>query len=250
MDRLTNWIEIPVIDMARARTFYEALLGAELAELPFGSLTYAMFPASDPHNAGALVQGEGYVPSREGALVYLDATGRLDAMLARAQAAGAAVLMPRTLLSEEAGEAAILLDTEGNRIGLQSPVEQATDRAPTEAPSGPVADATMQAMLGATAPQVAFVLRRGPAYDDPATAPSRWEHARNMFTLMRDGRVAQVSALMDGTDVLGFGLVAAGSREEAAATLREDPGVRSGRLVAEILTAMSFDTERSRARPG
>ncbi len=243
MDRLSNWIEIPVTDMARARAFYEALLGAELVEFPFGPLTYAMFPASDPHNAGALVQGEGYVPSRDGALVYLDATGRLDAMLARAQAAGAAVLMPRTLLSEEAGEAAILLDTEGNRIGLQSPAE----RAAAEVPAGPVADATMQAMLGATAPRVAFVLRRGPAYDDPATAPAQWEHARNMFTLMRDGRVAQVSALVDGTDVLGFGLMAAGTAEEAAATLREDPGVRSGRLVAEILTAMSFDASRSRA---
>jgi hypothetical protein len=162
--------------------------------------------------------------------------------------AGAQILMPRTYLSEEAGEAAILLDTEGNRIGLQSPVDGARDRPSDMAPTGPVADAAMQAVLGSTAPRVAFVLKRGPAYDDPATAQSQWEHARNMFTLMRDGRLAHVSALVNGSDVLGFGLMVAGSPEEAEALLREDPGVRSGRLVAQVVMALSFDAERDRPR--
>jgi predicted enzyme related to lactoylglutathione lyase len=248
MNHLSNWIEIPVTDMARARTFYEALLGESLAEFPFGPLTYAMFPTRDRHNAGALVMGEGYVPSREGALVYLNAAGCLDTMLARAEASGADILMPKTFLSEEAGEAAILLDTEGNRIGLQSPAELAAKSPEGEAVTEPVTDGTMQAMLGAAMPQVAFLLKRGPAYDDPASAPLQWEHARNMFTLMRYGRLSHVSALLDGTDVLGFGLMSAGSREEAEAILREDPAVHGGRLVVELLSSISFDGERTHTR--
>ena len=67
-----------------------------------------------------------------------------------------------------------------------------------------------------------------------------------MFTLMRDGQLAHVSALMDGTDALGFGLMTVTSKDEAEAILREDPAVRGGRLVVELLSSMSFDGELTR----
>lgn len=45
----------------------------------------------------------------------------LAPFLDRAQAAGATILVPKTQISPETGFFALLVDSEGNRIGLQSP---------------------------------------------------------------------------------------------------------------------------------
>jgi predicted enzyme related to lactoylglutathione lyase len=229
LDRLINWLEIPVLDMPRAKAFYGALLQVELADYDFPGCEYALFPARSPTNAGALVRGEGYVPSSEGALLYLDATDRLDSLLARAVAAGAEVLMPRTRLSDEAGDVAIFRDSEGNRIGLQSPLPK----------SVPVPDAEMQRLLAGAPQRFAFVLKPGPAYGDKTNA-LQWEHARNMFTLLRTGQLRSVTALMDGRDILGIGTLEAASKADVEALLRRDPAVRGERLVFEVYAAGSF----------
>lgn len=74
----------------------------------------------------------------------------------------------------------MILDSEGNRIGLRTPAPRAAE--------GPLENRMMQAPLGAARPQAAFLSWRGPARDVPASGPLRWEHARHMITLMRDGR--------------------------------------------------------------
>lgn len=236
MRRLSNWTEIPVRDMARARAFYADILGADLPETSFGPETYAMFPAADPFNTGALVVGPGRVPTGDGVRLYLDATGRIAAMHAAALAAGAEEVMPPTVLSDEAGEVSLFLDPEGNLVGLQSPLEAAGD--------DPVTDSVMQALLAGSRPGIGFLLHRGPGFDDPALANLQWEHARNMFTLMKRGLLAHVTAFPAGTEVLGFGLLTLATAEEAEALLAEDPGVRSGRLRAEVLGAMTFTADR------
>jgi uncharacterized protein len=234
MNHLSNWIEIPAVDIVRARAFYETVLQVELTPFEQGDLRYAFFPARSVHNTGALVQGPGYVPSTQGPLVYLDGAGRMDAILERVERAGGTILMPRTLLSPEAGEVGMFLDGEGNRIGLQASVVDPI----------PVSDSAMQQLLGSTAPGVAFLLRRGPAYGD-ATAPLQWEHARNMFALLRSGKLRSVVALTDGTDVLGLGLWV-GDRAEAEAVLAQDPAIRGGRLTYELLTDVTFDAASTR----
>jgi len=106
-----------------------------------------------------------------------------------------------------------------------------------------VDDATMQAALATRTPMTAVLLRRGPAYDDAASAPLQWEHARNMFRLLGDARLVHVSAVLDGTDVLGFA-IATGAPEEVRAEIARDPGVAGGRLTAEVVTVMTFDGDR------
>jgi predicted enzyme related to lactoylglutathione lyase len=229
---MSNWIEIPVTDMQRARAFYEQVLGVELLPFELAGNRYALFPAKDRYNTGALVAGPGYVPSQSGPLVYLDASGRMDEVLARAVSAGAEVLLQKTYLSREAGEIVIFRDSEGNRIGLQSAVEEADET--------PVTDDSMHRLLGSAAPAHTFLVRKGPAWDDPSLAPLQWEHARNMFTLMKQGKLRFVCALMDGTDVLGLGILDAGSREEAEELLRDDPGVRAKRITMQLLNGTAF----------
>lgn len=232
MDHLSNWVEIPALRIDRAKAFYEKVLRIELAALEMAGNRYALFPAKNLYNTGALVEGEGYVPSEAGPLVYLDGTGRMDEILGRVAEAGGTVLLPTTFLSDEAGDIAIFRDSEGNRIGLQAPAKRTG--------SAPVDDGLMQRSLASAPPCHAFLLRKGPAYDDPATQPLQWEHARNMFTLMRDGHLRYVCALMDGTDVVGFGVMNAPSREAAEDLLRADPAVRAGRLVWQLLHGVAF----------
>jgi predicted enzyme related to lactoylglutathione lyase len=120
MDHLSNWIEIPVVDMKRARKFYAELLGVVLNEMPIGSNEYALLELKDRFNTGCLVKGDGYVPSMQGVVVYLNGGDDLSPVLIRVEKAGGKVLLKKTFLSKEAGHIAYFADTEGNKIGLHS----------------------------------------------------------------------------------------------------------------------------------
>lgn len=119
--RVINWFEIPVADMSRARAFYEAVLGVELKEENHPpDCEMSVFPYSEPNTGGALCRMKHMVPGAAGTLVYLNAGDDLSIPLARVEAAGGAILMPKTLLSPEIGAIAIFRDSEGNHIGLHS----------------------------------------------------------------------------------------------------------------------------------
>lgn len=120
MDHLSNWIEIPVFDMERAKNFYSALLGVGLNGMRMGGNDYALIAVKDRFNTGCLVKGDGYVPSMQGVVVYLNGGDDLSAVLARVTQAGGKVLLAKTFLSKEAGHIAFFMDTEGNKIGLHS----------------------------------------------------------------------------------------------------------------------------------
>ena len=70
---------------------------------------------------GALIAGEHYQPSRQGAVVYLNAGNNIDGPLSRIEAAGGKIVMEKTFLGEKIGHIAMFIDTEGNRIGIHSP---------------------------------------------------------------------------------------------------------------------------------
>ena len=115
-----GWFEIPVEDMARAKAFYERVFGLSLEEHRMGPNLMAWFPMETDVTgaAGALVEGGGYEPSDRGVLVYFTAPD-LEAALARARDGGGRVITERTGIGEH-GFIGIILDSEGNRIGLHS----------------------------------------------------------------------------------------------------------------------------------
>lgn len=120
MDHLSNWIEIPVFDMERAKKFYSVLLEVGLNGMRLGGNDYALIDVKDRFNTGCLVKGDGYVPSMQGIVVYLNGGDDLSAVLARVTNAGGKVLLAKTFLSKEAGHIALFMDTEGNKVGLHS----------------------------------------------------------------------------------------------------------------------------------
>jgi predicted enzyme related to lactoylglutathione lyase len=120
MKSALDWFEIPATDIERAARFYGQIYHTEMAigEVNPG-YPMAMLPVGPGGIGGAVVQGEGYVPSTEGTVVWLNGGEDLNTVLSRVEAAGGKVLTPKMSIGEH-GFAAFFLDSEGNRIGLHS----------------------------------------------------------------------------------------------------------------------------------
>jgi uncharacterized protein len=121
---VVGWFEIPVTNMDRAVRFYERLFDFALERHTMGPLDMAWFPVVDGTvgSMGSLVHApEYYAPSDKGTLVYFTAfSGDLDNELSRVEPAGGKILQKKTLITEEIGYMALVLDSEGNRIALHS----------------------------------------------------------------------------------------------------------------------------------
>lgn len=124
MDNAISWFEIPSTDLDRATRFYEAIFQVTLFPLDVAQIKMRMFPIDDPATGigGAVVYADGfYKPSgTDGPLLYLNANPDVQHVLDRVEAAGGQIIVPKTEISPEYGFMAIMIDTEGNRIGLHS----------------------------------------------------------------------------------------------------------------------------------
>lgn len=120
MQNMINWFEIPVTDFDRARKFYEAIFDITMTVTEIQGYKMAFFPAFEGHISGAICFGEGYIPSGAGSLLYLNANPDVNLVLDRATLAGGRIIVPKTLIGEETGYYAFIVDTEGNRIALHS----------------------------------------------------------------------------------------------------------------------------------
>lgn len=119
------WFEIYVQDMPRAKAFYEAVFQGELTPLTnpdvdsFPGMEMWTFP-SDMNGygaTGALVKMPG-CPSGGSTLVYFSCQD-CAVEAERAAAYGGQVLKPKMSIGEY-GSIALVMDTEGNTIGLHS----------------------------------------------------------------------------------------------------------------------------------
>lgn len=115
-----NWFEIPAIDIARARTFYEAIFDFEMNFIDMDEFKMCLFPEGPMY--GALCQHpEFYKPAGEGGvLLYLNGNPDLAVVESRIESAGGQVLVSKKMISPEHGFMAIFMDTEGNRVALHS----------------------------------------------------------------------------------------------------------------------------------
>ena len=117
-----NWFEIPVIDISRAKNFYESIFEIKMEEMEMMGMKMAMFPY-DPMGgklSGGIAQSDMHKPSADGVKVYLNGNPDLDIALSKVEAAGGKVTMPKTKISDDIGYMAFFLDTEGNTLGLHS----------------------------------------------------------------------------------------------------------------------------------
>lgn len=121
---MVTWFEIPVVDMDRAKQFYETVFKVEISVHQFGDELMGWFPPAEDNDApgisGSLVRQESYIPSEKaGVLIYFASqSGDLSDELSRVVQAGGKILREKTLIAEDIGYMALCLDTEGNRIAL------------------------------------------------------------------------------------------------------------------------------------
>lgn len=119
MSNAVNWFEIAVTDVDRAVQFYNAIFDKEMqAHETMTGYKAAFFPY-EGGVGGSLVEGKGYRPSQEGALIYLNGGDDLNKILNKVEGAGGTVTMPKQSIGEH-GFIAYFIDTEGNKVGLHS----------------------------------------------------------------------------------------------------------------------------------
>ena len=113
-----NWFEIPVNDLARAKSFYESILGIELTESEMGPIKMASFPMEQgaAGAAGSLMKGDAYTPSQDGTMVYLHVDD-IEVTLGKINDSGGKTLMPKMNIGQH-GFMAQFEDSEGNRVAL------------------------------------------------------------------------------------------------------------------------------------
>ena len=115
-----GWFEIPVMDLDRAKSFYDAVFGFDLELHDMGPMQMAWFPMIEGvmGSPGALVKMDGYIPSGDGIKIYFTAPD-IEGTLERAAASGGEILQTRTSIGEY-GYIARFKDTEGNHIAIHS----------------------------------------------------------------------------------------------------------------------------------
>lgn len=115
MKTLANWIEIPATDINRAKEFYSDLLKIEMDLHDWGEEKMAFFP----NREGAISVSPNFNPSADGPLVYFNCDGKIDECVARAEKLNATIVREITKIeADDAGSFALILDSEGNRVGL------------------------------------------------------------------------------------------------------------------------------------
>jgi predicted enzyme related to lactoylglutathione lyase len=130
IDEKTNvitWFEIPVTDLTRAKTFYEAILDIKMVVRNDGGNEGIFFPhdpnvvqATSGRVTGVLSKSDKNSPSGNGTVVYINASPSLQTVLDKVEKAGGKILTGKIAIP--AGFIAMILDSEGNKVGLHAEV--------------------------------------------------------------------------------------------------------------------------------
>lgn len=120
MNNPVNWFEIYVQDMDRAKAFYESVFGVQLTKLESTEFDmWAFHMRQDGYGAaGSLIKMPGYPSGGNSTIVYFgceDCATEAD----RAAKSGGKIETPKKSIGQH-GYMALVIDTEGNLIGLHS----------------------------------------------------------------------------------------------------------------------------------
>lgn len=115
-----GWFEIYVQDMDRAKAFYEGVFGVQLAKLDSPEIEIWAFPMDNERYGapGALVRMPGFASGANSVLIYFTCA---DCAVEAAKAASSGGKLEKEKFSiGQYGYISLIIDTEGNMIGLHS----------------------------------------------------------------------------------------------------------------------------------
>lgn len=117
-----NWFELPALDLERAFEFYTTILNGNVRKGTFGHGELVLFNVpfnTDEAVGGSIVVRPDLKPTTEGPILYLNAFGKLSEAVAKVELAEGKVLIPEINLGKF-GFSAVIIDSEGNKVGLIS----------------------------------------------------------------------------------------------------------------------------------
>ncbi len=120
MKSYISMFEIPATDISRAINFYQALLDIKIEKMDVEGMQMGIFPYEGQMVTGVIIQADGYKPSADGVTMYLNAGENLQVVLDRVEKNGGQIILPKTAHADESGYFAIFLDSEGNKMALNS----------------------------------------------------------------------------------------------------------------------------------
>lgn len=112
------WLDIPVIDLARAINFYQSVLACSLQDHRLNAPT-ATLMFNGTGNGLTLFKAEQERPVGSGMVPYLNCEARLEQALSQVRLLGGKVVQNFQPM-EPFGFRAVILDSEGNRLALHS----------------------------------------------------------------------------------------------------------------------------------
>lgn len=113
-------LEIPATDLSRAVNFYQSILDLKIEIVEMPEMKMGILPYENQVVTAVLVQADGYIPSADGVTIYLNGGDNLQVILDKVEKNGGKILTPKTQHADESGFFALFLDSEGNKIGLNS----------------------------------------------------------------------------------------------------------------------------------
>ncbi|TAL61800.1 MAG: VOC family protein [Legionella sp.] len=113
------WIDIPVLNLDRAISFYAAILDQDVQKISEQGFEFGLLPHTENNVSGCLCVMDDRKPSQEGPLVYLNVEGRLAQAAEAVKEVGGKVLKAPEQIGPY-GHRAVILDSEGNAVALYS----------------------------------------------------------------------------------------------------------------------------------
>ncbi|WP_108801953.1 VOC family protein [Aquimarina sp. Aq107] len=115
-----NWFDINVSNLNNAKNFYETVFNIKLVDFPieFGKQSGFPFDPKGSNITGALVEKEDFVPNSNNTIIYFESQDCITEESV-VEKAGGKIIRPKMPIGEF-GFVSILMDIDGNTIGLHS----------------------------------------------------------------------------------------------------------------------------------
>ena len=121
MKSYISMFEIPATDISRAINFYQTILDIKIEKMDFEGMQMGILPYEGQMVTGVIIKADGYKPSADGVTIYLNGGDNLQVILDKVEKNGGKVITPKTAHADGSGFFAIFLDSEGNKMALNSP---------------------------------------------------------------------------------------------------------------------------------
>lgn len=121
MNSYISMFEIPATDISRAVNFYQTILDIKIEKMDVEGMKMGILPYENQTVTGVIIQADGYKPSADGVTIYLNGGDNLQVILDKVEKNGGKIIAPKTAHADGSGFFAIFIDSEGNKMALNSP---------------------------------------------------------------------------------------------------------------------------------